>query len=308
MRALRRTTTSTDSGSPGPASLQPGDRPEPDHRRTQHGCEVGAARSERTDGVAGSSCSRRTRSRWSSLRSASPATSRNYRMRHRKPPGSLVSSGGRRAGSRAAGSPRTRLPPGFRSATPGGGGCDVRGYDAVDTAARLALPMLLLQGGRDYQVTVDGDLALWSERLAARADAAHPRSRRDSDHLFFPGIGPSTRVIRLRAPTTRRPPSDRRGRRLGRRALRPQPQQLPPALHPHSFRPTRTLYVVRSHRIGARATVIPLAASSATPAAAGASADAPKPARLTADAAPPAPRGAPPTHPPPAPRARACRG
>ncbi len=35
---------------------------------------------------------------------------------------------------------------------------DLRGYDPVATAARLTTPMLILQGGRDYQVTVADDL------------------------------------------------------------------------------------------------------------------------------------------------------
>lgn len=33
---------------------------------------------------------------------------------------------------------------------------DLRGYDPASSAAALAKPMLIVQGGRDYQVTVDG--------------------------------------------------------------------------------------------------------------------------------------------------------
>ena len=101
----------------------------------------------------------------------------------------LIKRQARRVTSRrlTADTPPARLPFGYS----GRWWLDVRGYDAVDTAVRLPLPMLLLQGARDYQVTVDGDLALWSERLAARADV-RIRVLDADDHLFFPGVGPST--------------------------------------------------------------------------------------------------------------------
>jgi len=51
--------------------------------------------------------------------------------------------------------------------------------------------MLILQGGRDYQVTVDDDLALWRAGLDGRADVSI-RVYDADDHLFFPGTGPST--------------------------------------------------------------------------------------------------------------------
>ncbi|MEA2618410.1 MAG: uncharacterized protein QOE72_4193 [Chloroflexota bacterium] len=47
---------------------------------------------------------------------------------------------------------------------------DLRGYDAVAVAAALDRPILILQGGRDYQVTVLDDLARWKTGLAHRAD------------------------------------------------------------------------------------------------------------------------------------------
>lgn len=47
---------------------------------------------------------------------------------------------------------------------------DLRRYDPVSVAAVLAKPMLILQGGRDYQVTVDDDLAGWKTGLAHRAN------------------------------------------------------------------------------------------------------------------------------------------
>jgi uncharacterized protein len=68
---------------------------------------------------------------------------------------------------------------------------DLRAYDPVAAAAALARPILLLQGGRDYQVTVDGDLARWRAGLADRPDAT-VRVYPADNHLFFPGTGPSS--------------------------------------------------------------------------------------------------------------------
>jgi len=68
---------------------------------------------------------------------------------------------------------------------------DLRGYDPVATAAGLALPMLIVQGGRDYQATVADDLARWQAGLAGRADVTI-RVYPADNHLFFPGEGPST--------------------------------------------------------------------------------------------------------------------
>ncbi|WP_327316607.1 alpha/beta hydrolase [Streptomyces sp. NBC_01235] len=68
---------------------------------------------------------------------------------------------------------------------------DLGSYDPVATAASLAKPLLILQGGRDYQVTVEHDLALWRAGLAGRPDVAI-RIHEPDDHLFFPGTGPST--------------------------------------------------------------------------------------------------------------------
>ncbi|WP_431932631.1 alpha/beta fold hydrolase [Nonomuraea jabiensis] len=68
---------------------------------------------------------------------------------------------------------------------------DMRGYDPVATAAALDKPMLILQGARDYQVTVDDDLARWRAGLAHRPDVTF-RVHDAANHLFFPGAGPST--------------------------------------------------------------------------------------------------------------------
>lgn len=68
---------------------------------------------------------------------------------------------------------------------------DQRGYDPVATAAGLDLPMLILQGGRDYQVTVEDDLARWKAGLAHRPGVT-VRVFAADNHLFFPGAGVST--------------------------------------------------------------------------------------------------------------------
>lgn len=68
---------------------------------------------------------------------------------------------------------------------------DLLSYDPVATAAALDRPLLILQGGRDYQVTVEHDLSLWRAGLAGRPDVTI-RIHEADDHLFFPGTGPST--------------------------------------------------------------------------------------------------------------------
>ena len=68
---------------------------------------------------------------------------------------------------------------------------DIRAYDPAALAATLGKPMLILQGGRDYQVTVDDDLARWRAALDGRAEVTikvYP----DFNHLFTAGSGPST--------------------------------------------------------------------------------------------------------------------
>lgn len=68
---------------------------------------------------------------------------------------------------------------------------DLRDYDPVAVAASLGRPVLLVQGGRDYQSTVTDDLARWQSGLADRPGVT-VRLYPDDNHLFFPGSGPST--------------------------------------------------------------------------------------------------------------------
>jgi uncharacterized protein len=86
-----------------------------------------------------------------------------------------------------AATPASELPFGYSAAY----WLDLRGYDPVRTAAALDKPLLVLQGGRDYQVTVEDDLARWRSGLADRADVTI-RVHDADNHLFFPGANPST--------------------------------------------------------------------------------------------------------------------
>lgn len=68
---------------------------------------------------------------------------------------------------------------------------DLRSYDPVATAKNLSQPMLILQGGRDYQVTEADDLALWRAGVGGRPDV-DIRVYAADNHMFAPGAGPST--------------------------------------------------------------------------------------------------------------------
>ncbi len=66
---------------------------------------------------------------------------------------------------------------------------DLRGYDPPAAAARLAQPMLVLQGERDYQVTMD-EFAKWRAALASTSNATL-QSFPALNHLFIAGTGRS---------------------------------------------------------------------------------------------------------------------
>ena len=63
------------------------------------------------------------------------------------------------------------------------------GAPRLDEAAVLGLPILVLQGERDYQVTLD-DFRLWEQALASKSFACLA-TYEDLDHLFRSGSGPS---------------------------------------------------------------------------------------------------------------------
>jgi dienelactone hydrolase len=62
-------------------------------------------------------------------------------------------------------------------------------YDPVSVATELSVPMLILQGGRDYQVT-EADFILWQEALAADPRVTF-KVYPSLNHLFIAGEGPS---------------------------------------------------------------------------------------------------------------------
>jgi pimeloyl-ACP methyl ester carboxylesterase len=64
-------------------------------------------------------------------------------------------------------------------------------YHEVATARSIPQPVLLLQGDRDYQVTVRDDLDVWLRGLSGRAGVTVVRIPR-ADHLFLDGTGPPT--------------------------------------------------------------------------------------------------------------------
>ena len=73
---------------------------------------------------------------------------------------------------------------------PAGYWADFQNRDQTGVAAALPQPMLILQGARDYQVTVT-DFELWQEALAHKDNAAY-RLYPGLNHLFMPGEGPGT--------------------------------------------------------------------------------------------------------------------
>jgi alpha-beta hydrolase superfamily lysophospholipase len=66
----------------------------------------------------------------------------------------------------------------------------IQGYSPAEVAVGLAEPMLILQGERDFQVTMD-DFAGWEMALGGEADVVL-KSYPGLNHLFMDGTGPST--------------------------------------------------------------------------------------------------------------------
>jgi dienelactone hydrolase len=67
---------------------------------------------------------------------------------------------------------------------------DLRGYDPAQQAAGIDRPMLILQGERDYQVTME-DFRNWKQTLASHNDIRF-KSYPNLNHLFITGRGKST--------------------------------------------------------------------------------------------------------------------
>src|SRR5262245_32244717 len=66
---------------------------------------------------------------------------------------------------------------------------DLRGYDPPSAAKAVGVPMLILQGERDYQVT-PAEFARWKDALSGRRDVTF-RSYPALNHLFVAGTGKS---------------------------------------------------------------------------------------------------------------------
>lgn len=68
---------------------------------------------------------------------------------------------------------------------------DLHSYPPATVAQALTMPLLILQGGRDYQVSAAKDFEGWRTALAGKANATlklYP----SLNHLFISGEGPST--------------------------------------------------------------------------------------------------------------------
>ncbi len=67
---------------------------------------------------------------------------------------------------------------------------DLQGYSPPTTALKLKQPLLILQGERDYNVTMDA-FRDWQQALSKRTDVSF-KSYPKLDHLFLEGTGPAT--------------------------------------------------------------------------------------------------------------------
>jgi len=61
-------------------------------------------------------------------------------------------------------------------------------YDQVETADDLSIPILLLQGKRDYQVTFEDDFRIWNNTFSDNLNTVI-KSYELLNHLFLPGEG-----------------------------------------------------------------------------------------------------------------------
>ena len=73
--------------------------------------------------------------------------------------------------------------------TPASYWLDLRGYDPPLAARAITAPILVLQGERDYQVTME-EFARWKDALVSRRDVTF-HSYPALNHLFIAGTGPA---------------------------------------------------------------------------------------------------------------------
>jgi len=67
---------------------------------------------------------------------------------------------------------------------------DLRGYDPPIAAKALSVPLLILQGERDYQVTMTDDFARWQSTLGSKPGVTI-KTYPALNHLFIAGTGKS---------------------------------------------------------------------------------------------------------------------
>jgi fermentation-respiration switch protein FrsA (DUF1100 family) len=67
---------------------------------------------------------------------------------------------------------------------------DLRGYDPATAAKSLTQPILILQGERDYQVTMADDFAKWKAALGSKPGVTF-HTYPALNHVFLPGTGKS---------------------------------------------------------------------------------------------------------------------
>ena len=68
---------------------------------------------------------------------------------------------------------------------------DLRSYDQVASAKALKIPLLILQGGRDYQVSPEVDFKGWQTALAGNANVTF-KLYPAANYLFISGTGPAS--------------------------------------------------------------------------------------------------------------------
>jgi len=66
-------------------------------------------------------------------------------------------------------------------------------YHQTATAANLDIPLLLIQGGQDWQVTVENDLPIWRDALEEKRNATI-EVYDNLNHMFQPSSGRRTRA------------------------------------------------------------------------------------------------------------------
>ena len=89
---------------------------------------------------------------------------------------------GLKAGDAASGARVAGAPPSYW--------LDMRGYNAPLAARALTVPLLVIQGERDYNVTMD-DFRNWQQTLAGRRGVEF-KTYPKLDHLFYEGQGPAS--------------------------------------------------------------------------------------------------------------------